>query len=84
LGIAGVDGTLDDRFTQARYQRRLRAKTGSLRGVTALAGYGVSPDGREFAFACLVNSLKDGVGYIYIADRIMEKVLNLRMGRPLW
>lgn len=84
LGIAGVDGTLDDRFTEPRYARRLRAKTGSLRGVTALAGYGVSPDGREFVFACLVNSLKNGVGFIYHADRIMKGVLELRMGRPLW
>jgi D-alanyl-D-alanine carboxypeptidase/D-alanyl-D-alanine-endopeptidase (penicillin-binding protein 4) len=84
LGIAGVDGTLHDRFTDPSFKRRIRAKTGSLRGVTALAGYGVSPDGREFAFACLVNSLKDGAGYVYFADRIMKKVLGLRMGRPLW
>ncbi len=84
LSVGGVDGTLDNRFTDQKYKRRIRAKTGSLRGVTALAGYGVSPDGREFAFACLVNSVKDRAGFIYFADRIIERVLDMKLGRPLW
>ena len=46
LPIGGTDGTLADR----KLPRRVRAKTGSLTGVQALAGY----DGRE-PFAVLIN-----------------------------
>jgi len=80
LGISGVDGTLKDKFTDAGVRRRLRAKTGTLRGVNALTGYGVSQDGRPFAFAVLVNSLKDGTGFVYYADDIVRALMDMPLG----
>jgi serine-type D-Ala-D-Ala carboxypeptidase/endopeptidase (penicillin-binding protein 4) len=76
LGVAGVDGTLKDRFTDQAERRRLRAKTGTLRGVTAMAGYGLSINGRKFAFALLINSMKKGAGFIHYCDKIMAAILD--------
>ena len=39
LPISGVDGTLKDRFNTRRMTGSIRAKTGSLDGVSTLAGY---------------------------------------------
>lgn len=82
LGVAGVDGTLRDRFTEAGVKGRIRAKTGNLRGVNALAGYGLSRDGKVFVFAVLVNSRRNGVGFIDHGERIVRKILDVPMGKP--
>ena len=56
LSIAGVDGTLERRFVAAGVAGRLRAKTGSLNGVTALAGTLEGPE-RTLTFSYVVNGL---------------------------
>lgn len=53
LPIGGTDGTLERRAVHAGW--RLRAKTGLLDGVTALAGYARASEGEERVFAVLVN-----------------------------
>lgn len=53
LPIGGTDGTLERRALRAG--PRLRAKTGLLDGVTALAGYARPPGAGERVFALLVN-----------------------------
>lgn len=58
LPIAGEDGTLRKRAEAAR--RLVRAKTGSLDGVTALAGYARTERGRELAFALISNGHRQG------------------------
>ncbi len=60
LPIAGVDGTLRKRAEGARAQ--VRAKTGTLNGVTALAGFAVSQAGDAYVFAFLVNGYRGGAG----------------------
>jgi len=79
LGVAGVDGTLKEKFVEPPLKRRIRAKTGTLRGVNALAGYGISPEGRMFAFAVIVNSSQDGTGIVDYADRIARAVFNVSL-----
>lgn len=81
LGVAGVDGTLKEKFTDPELKRRLRGKTGTLRGVNALAGYGVSPDGKLFAFACIVNCLRNGAGFISHADNVVKAIMEIPMGK---
>lgn len=80
LGIAGVDGTLKDKFTGPEIKGRIRAKTGTLRGVNALAGYGLTKDGRIVVFAVIVNSLNDGAGYVDYADKIARAIMDMQLG----
>lgn len=80
LGVAGADGTLKEKFTDPGSKRRIRAKTGTLRGVSALAGYGIWHDGKTCAFAVLVNSLRNGAGFVPYADEIMKGLLDIPLG----
>jgi serine-type D-Ala-D-Ala carboxypeptidase/endopeptidase (penicillin-binding protein 4) len=80
FGVAGTDGTLKEKFTDQGAKRRLRAKTGTLKGITALTGYGVSVDGRQFAFAILINSMQKGTGLIHYGDKIMRAILDMPLG----
>jgi D-alanyl-D-alanine carboxypeptidase/D-alanyl-D-alanine-endopeptidase (penicillin-binding protein 4) len=55
LPIAGVDGTLRNRMKGMYAEKILRAKTGTLSGVSALAGYTVTADDEVFAFGILIS-----------------------------
>jgi D-alanyl-D-alanine carboxypeptidase/D-alanyl-D-alanine-endopeptidase (penicillin-binding protein 4) len=55
--VAGVDGSLAERFTAARLQKRVLAKTGSLGGVKALSGYATTDSGQTVVFSILSNNL---------------------------
>jgi D-alanyl-D-alanine carboxypeptidase/D-alanyl-D-alanine-endopeptidase (penicillin-binding protein 4) len=59
LAVAGVDGKLEDRMVGTRAQARVRAKTGALQGVSALAGYVTTDGGARLAFAILLNGHGD-------------------------
>jgi serine-type D-Ala-D-Ala carboxypeptidase/endopeptidase (penicillin-binding protein 4) len=80
FGVAGIDGTLKEKFTDQGAKRRLRAKTGTLKGITALTGYGLSVDGRQFAFAILINSMQKGTGLLHYGDKIMRAILDMPLG----
>ena len=55
LPLAGVDGTLANRFKGTPAARKARAKTGQLRGVAALSGYVTTAAGEHLAFAVMLN-----------------------------
>ena len=55
LPIAGVDGTLGSRMQGVSAEKVLRAKTGTLSGVSALAGYTITADGEVVAFGILIS-----------------------------
>lgn len=55
----GGTGTLEDRYRDL--QGRLRAKTGTIRGVTALSGYVTGRDGGRRVFSILANGDTRGV-----------------------
>jgi len=60
MPIAGLTGTLFDRFTGTPAAGLLRAKTGSLPGVTSLAGTLVTADGRRLVFAVMADGTPAG------------------------
>ncbi len=53
LPVAGVDGTLEKRMRKTAAQGNVRAKTGTVTGVTSLAGYCTAANGHELCFAIL-------------------------------
>ncbi|MFQ5584873.1 MAG: D-alanyl-D-alanine carboxypeptidase/D-alanyl-D-alanine-endopeptidase [Calditrichia bacterium] len=55
LSIAGVDGTLKRRMKNTAAEDKLRAKTGSLEGVSSLAGYTATADGETLAFSMIME-----------------------------
>jgi serine-type D-Ala-D-Ala carboxypeptidase/endopeptidase (penicillin-binding protein 4) len=57
LPLAGRTGTLRKRMRRTAAAGRCRAKTGTLIGVSGLAGYCRSRGGRNFAFALLMNGV---------------------------
>jgi D-alanyl-D-alanine carboxypeptidase/D-alanyl-D-alanine-endopeptidase (penicillin-binding protein 4) len=55
LAVAGLSGTIGRRFSDTPAVSRLRAKTGSLTGVSTLSGYVVTRDDRVLAFSVMMN-----------------------------
>lgn len=55
LAVAGDSGTINGRFEDSPAASRLRAKTGSLTGVSALSGYVVTKSNEVFAFSIMIN-----------------------------
>ena len=60
LPVAGFTGSLADRFDQgaAEGPGRVRAKTGTLTGVTSLAGIAVDLDGSLLVFAMIADQVR--------------------------
>ncbi len=76
LAVGGEDGTLEHRFTNLA-AGRLRAKTGTLTHVSALAGYAESATYGTVAFSILANNYNAKAGAIRpTIDRIVSEILR--------
>ncbi|WP_449386307.1 D-alanyl-D-alanine carboxypeptidase/D-alanyl-D-alanine endopeptidase [Cellulomonas soli] len=60
MPIAGLTGTLIDRYTQSPARGLVRAKTGSLPGVTSLAGTVLDADRRQLLFVVIADQTPAG------------------------
>ena len=60
LPVAGVDGTLTNRFKTSPLKGHLWAKTGTLNETNALSGYLAAASGRTVVFSILVNGHRPG------------------------
>ncbi len=73
--VAGVDGTLEDRFRNTPLAGHLWAKTGTLDEDTALSGYLTAASGRILVFSILVNGRRPGSeAEMHAIDHICEAI----------
>ncbi|MDX8034505.1 D-alanyl-D-alanine carboxypeptidase/D-alanyl-D-alanine-endopeptidase [Lentzea sp. BCCO 10_0856] len=76
LPVAGVDGTLVNRMKNTPAAGNLRAKTGSLSGVSALSGYVTTQAGRELVFSLVQNNVLLFNSPKSIEDRIAVRLAS--------
>jgi D-alanyl-D-alanine carboxypeptidase/D-alanyl-D-alanine-endopeptidase (penicillin-binding protein 4) len=69
LPLAGKSGTLHKRMRGTPAAGNCRAKTGTLSGVSALAGYCRSRSGRRLAFSLLMNGVN-----VWTARRVQDRI----------
>ncbi|OAN60181.1 D-alanyl-D-alanine carboxypeptidase/D-alanyl-D-alanine endopeptidase [Sphingomonas sp. TDK1] len=74
LPIGGVDGTLARRFRNTPLAGHVLAKTGTLAGVHALAGYVRTASGAMLTFAIFANDAPRGAGAVAAIDAALQLV----------
>jgi len=72
MPVAGRNGTLARRFTATPAAGKIRAKTGSLKGVSALSGWAGTADGRSLQFALMANDLPNDASGSGLEDRVVS------------
>lgn len=72
--ISGYDGTLSNRMKESPAFKRVRAKTGTLRGASSLSGYLQSKKGHLIAFSILIQNY---VGSANQARKIQDKICEI-------
>ncbi len=71
LTIAGVDGTLQNRFKGTKAAKNVRGKTGTIDQVSALSGYVTTASGEKLVFSILVN----GVSETRLRQAVMDEIV---------
>ena len=78
LPVAGFSGTLRDRYRSpaagGAAAGLVRAKTGTLRGVSSIAGIVVDADGRTLTFAVLADQVAVGQAAITASQQALDRV----------
>lgn len=70
LPVSGADGTLRKRSKRTAGERKYRAKTGFINGVSCLSGYTYSKDGEPIAFSIMMNNFSNMGTALSIQDGI--------------
>ncbi|MFI6101707.1 D-alanyl-D-alanine carboxypeptidase/D-alanyl-D-alanine-endopeptidase [Lentzea sp. NPDC051213] len=74
LPVAGVDGTLVNRMKNTAAAGNVKAKTGSLSGVSALTGYVKTRDNRDLVFSVVQNNV-----LLNFSPRTIEDSIAVRL-----
>ena len=72
LPIAGIDGTLSKRMQDTPAYNNVHAKTGTVNGISSLAGYLTASNGHVLSF-CIINQ---GVSPIGLGRNFQDEVCN--------
>jgi D-alanyl-D-alanine carboxypeptidase/D-alanyl-D-alanine-endopeptidase (penicillin-binding protein 4) len=70
LPIAGQDGTLKNRMRNPFTNGNVRAKTGTLTGISSLAGYCTASNGHQLCFAIINQGVMHGKNARDFQDRV--------------
>jgi D-alanyl-D-alanine carboxypeptidase/D-alanyl-D-alanine-endopeptidase (penicillin-binding protein 4) len=76
LTIAGIDGTLKERFKGTLAEKNVRGKTGTINQVSALSGYVTTLSGERLAFSIIINNLPDTKLRVSTIDEIVLLLAN--------
>ena len=77
LAVPGRVGTLAGRMRGTAAEGRCQAKTGTLRGISALSGYCRTVEGRVIAFSFLENRM-DALSAKAVEDRMVPAIVSYR------
>ncbi len=77
LAVSGMDGTLKNRLSAMELRGSIHAKTGSLNGVTTLAGYMTTKSGRNLIFTIFANHVNATARVKKTIDEICSLFVNL-------
>ncbi len=72
LPVAGIDGTLQDRMRGTFAADNVKAKTGTVEGVSSLAGYCTAANGHQLCFS-IINQ---GIMHTKNGRRFQDRVCN--------
>lgn len=70
LPVAGEDGTLKSRMRGTPAESNVRAKTGTLTGISSLAGYCTAANGHQLCFAIINQGVMHGRSGRAFQDRV--------------
>ena len=91
LPIAGVDGTLEKRMINTVADGNVRAKTGTLTGISSLAGYCKAENGHQLCFSIINQGIMrnaDGRGFqdrvcrVLCGDKEVDKAKEKKTTKP--
>ena len=72
LPVAGVDGTLEKRMRKGYAQYSVRAKTGTLEGISSLAGYCIAANKHYLCFSIINMGIRSTATAHAFQDRLCE------------
>ena len=72
LPIAGMDGTLEKRMNNTVAENNVRAKTGTLTGISSLAGYCEAENGHRLCFSIINQGVMRNADGKAFQDRICQ------------
>lgn len=83
LAVAGVSGTLAERFGDSAAKGRLRAKTGTLNTVTSLTGFVNALQGPVLTFAYVANGRTVSDMFLELQEAMGDDLVAYPQGPPL-
>lgn len=76
LPTSGIDGTLHNRIT-GKYKRKVRAKTGTMSGISSLSGYCITDSGKVLIFSIMMENYLSTPSHIKtLQDKILKTVIE--------
>lgn len=72
MPIAGIDGTLEHRMKKSKAYRKVHAKTGTVKGVSSLAGYAKASNGHLLAFVIINQNVMKARQARVFQDKVCE------------